>query len=349
MMQKSRIFVCLLIIAAFVVVSLPAAGSEKEPSGTVSIKYTAVAIGIGVQWGKGVLHFRGVDFPFKISGLSVADVGITSIEATGEVYNLKAAADFAGNYAAAEAGAAVGGGAGVATLENQNGVVLALQSKKIGVQFTLAAAGVKVQMLPVGDSDGDGIADDRDQCPDTPIGVKVDEKGCPLDYDGDGVAYYLDECPETPKGVKVDKRGCPLDSDGDGVPDHKDECADTPKGVSVDITGCWIAKGLEFDFNKWDIKPKYFGLLYKVFRVLQMNPTLTVEIIGHTDDVGSEQFNQELSEKRANAVRDHLVASGVSPDRLTARGMGEKDPIASNKTSEGRAQNRRIEFIPSRR
>ena len=106
MIQKSRIFVCFLIITAFVFVSLPAAGAEKKPSGTVSIKFTSVAIGIGFQWGKGVLHFRGVDFPFKVSGLSVADVGYTSIEATGKVYNLSRAADFAGGFSAAGAGVA---------------------------------------------------------------------------------------------------------------------------------------------------------------------------------------------------------------------------------------------------
>jgi len=349
MMKKSRIYVCLLIIAAFVFVTLPAAGSEKKPSGTVAIKYTAVAIGIGIQWGKGVLRFRGVDFPFKISGLNVADVGITSIDATGKVYNLKAEGDFPGTFSTTAAGVSVGGGAGVAALENQNGVIMTLQSKKIGIQLTLAAGGVKVTMLPVGDSDGDGVTDDKDQCADTPIGVKVDMKGCPLDYDGDGLAYYLDECPDTPKGVKVDEKGCPLDSDGDRIPDYKDECADTPIGVNVDITGCWIAKGLEFDSNKWDIQPKYYGLLYKAVRVLKMNPKLTVEIIGHTDDVGSDKFNQELSEKRANAVKFYLIANGISPKRLTARGMGEKDPIASNKIPEGRALNRRIEFIPSRR
>ena len=108
MIQKSRIFVCFLIIAAFVLVSLPAAGSEKKPSGTVSIKFTSVAIGIGFQWGKGVLLFRGIDFTFKVSGLNVADVGITSIEATGKVYNLSRAADFAGGFSAAAAGVSVG-------------------------------------------------------------------------------------------------------------------------------------------------------------------------------------------------------------------------------------------------
>src|ERR1035437_4701614 len=88
------------------------------------------------------------------------------------------------------------------------------------------------------DSDGDGVPDSRDMCPNTPLGVKVDENGCPLDSDGDGVPDYLDKCPNTPTGVKVDADGCPLDSDGDGVPDYLDKCPNTPTGVKVDASGC---------------------------------------------------------------------------------------------------------------
>ena len=122
MIKKSRIFVCLLTIAAMVAVSLPAAASEKKASGTVSVSFKSFAIGIGTQWGKGVLNFRGVDYPFKVSGFSVVDVGFTSIDATGTVYNLNIASDFAGTYTAGAVGIAVGGGAGAATLENQNGL-----------------------------------------------------------------------------------------------------------------------------------------------------------------------------------------------------------------------------------
>jgi len=88
------------------------------------------------------------------------------------------------------------------------------------------------------DADGDGVADDLDECPDTPSGVEVDAKGCPLDADGDGVPDYLDECPDTPSGVEVDAKGCPLDADGDGVPDYLDKCPDTPAGIVVDAEGC---------------------------------------------------------------------------------------------------------------
>ncbi|UCF69522.1 MAG: thrombospondin type 3 repeat-containing protein, partial [Acidobacteriota bacterium] len=81
---------------------------------------------------------------------------------------------------------------------------------------------------PPEDSDGDGVSDRKDACPDTPRGAIVDEKGCPIDTDGDGVPDGIDECPVTPQGWPVDETGCPLDSDGDGVPDGRDDCANTP-------------------------------------------------------------------------------------------------------------------------
>ena len=88
------------------------------------------------------------------------------------------------------------------------------------------------------DSDKDGVTDNYDKCPGTPIGVRVDRDGCPLDTDRDGVPDYLDKCPGTPAGVKVDKDGCPPDTDKDGVPDYLDKCPATPAGVKVDKVGC---------------------------------------------------------------------------------------------------------------
>jgi len=88
------------------------------------------------------------------------------------------------------------------------------------------------------DSDGDGVADNIDKCPDTPEAAAVDANGCPLDTDADGVADYLDKCPNTPEGVEVDADGCPTDSDGDKVADYLDKCPDTPEGVTVDANGC---------------------------------------------------------------------------------------------------------------
>ena len=88
------------------------------------------------------------------------------------------------------------------------------------------------------DTDGDGVRDRKDDCPDTPRGATVDEKGCPKDSDGDGVMDGIDKCPDTPDGVLVDAKGCPVDSDGDGVFDGPDKCPDTPKGATVDAKGC---------------------------------------------------------------------------------------------------------------
>lgn len=88
------------------------------------------------------------------------------------------------------------------------------------------------------DSDGDGVKDKYDQCPDTPTGALVDEYGCPLDSDGDGVYDGLDACPDTPRGAVVDITGCPLDTDKDGIFDGIDKCPDTPLNIEVDVRGC---------------------------------------------------------------------------------------------------------------
>lgn len=98
--------------------------------------------------------------------------------------------------------------------------------------------GVSYYIGRVKDTDGDGVSDPKDMCPNTPAGVAVDEFGCPLDTDNDGVADYLDKCASTPAGVKVDASGCPLDADNDGVADYLDKCANSPTGVSVDANGC---------------------------------------------------------------------------------------------------------------
>jgi outer membrane protein OmpA-like peptidoglycan-associated protein len=104
--------------------------------------------------------------------------------------------------------------------------------------FFVGAAGFSFSFFTKEDSDGDGIDDGKDLCPNTPSGVQVDEFGCPLDDDFDGVPNYIDKCSGTPRNVKVDKHGCPLNSDGDDVPDYLDLCTNTPVGVVVDEFGC---------------------------------------------------------------------------------------------------------------
>jgi len=196
------------------------------------------------------------------------------------------------------------------------------------------------------DSDGDGVADYLDICPNTPSGVRVDEKGCALDSDGDGVPDYLDKCPDTPKGIQVDEKGCPFDSDGDGVADYLDKCPNTPKGAKVNDRGCWILKGLSFDTAKWDIKPSQYPILNDVVRILERNPSMRIEIQGHTDNRGAADYNRKLSEKRAQSVMEYFLKKGISSARLTATGYGFSRPAATNTTAEGRAMNRRVELKP---
>ena len=196
------------------------------------------------------------------------------------------------------------------------------------------------------DTDGDGVPDYLDECPGTPKGVEVDEKGCPFDTDGDGVPDYLDECPGTPKGAKVDERGCPLDTDGDGVPDYLDECPGTPKGAKVDERGCWIISEALFDFNKYQIKTGFYPHLDEIITVLRENPTMVIEIQGHTDNVGSSQYNRKLSENRAKAVKNYLIKKGINDRRLIAVGFGFSRPKTTNRTEEGKALNRRVELLP---
>lgn len=196
------------------------------------------------------------------------------------------------------------------------------------------------------DSDGDGVFDDLDKCPNTPKGVKVDRFGCPIDADGDGVYDYLDQCPNTPRGVRVDQKGCPPDSDGDGVYDYIDQCPGTPKGAKVNDKGCWVLEQIQFDTGKWTIKARVYPALDDVVAVLKRNLTLRVEIQGHTDNIGSEASNRKLSGDRARAVMEYLVKKGVQAKRLSAAGYGSSRPIASNDTSEGRARNRRVELTP---
>ena len=196
------------------------------------------------------------------------------------------------------------------------------------------------------DSDGDGVTDDLDRCPDTPTGIKVDAQGCPIDTDGDGIYDYLDKCPGTPKGVRVDLKGCPVDSDGDGVYDYLDQCPGTPVGARVNAKGCWVLEGVDFDTDKWEIKPEDYVILDEVAAVLKRNPTLRVEIEGHTDNRGSEVYNKKLSEKRAEAVKNYFMNKGIEAKRLSAAGYGFSRPVASNDRREGRAQNRRVELTP---
>jgi OOP family OmpA-OmpF porin len=200
-------------------------------------------------------------------------------------------------------------------------------------------------VAPPLDSDGDGVVDEVDKCPNTPRGMEVDAQGCPLDSDGDGVIDYADKCPGTPPGVSVDSSGCPPDSDGDGVVDYLDQCPSTPVGATVNEVGCWSLKAtMLFDTNSSYIKVEAHPLLDEVVTILEKNPQIQVEIQGYADNTGTAEYNQWLSERRAKRVMDYLLTKGIVPERLKAKGYGSTRPVASNATEEGRAQNRRVEL-----
>ena len=210
-------------------------------------------------------------------------------------------------------------------------------------------APVVVPTAPV-DSDGDGVVDSQDKCPNTPAGRKVNAAGCELDSDGDGVVDGLDKCPNTPAGRKVNADGCEMDSDGDGVTDALDQCPNTPAGDRVDDKGCSLLpagfslKGVNFDNDSATLRPEAAAILDEAVAALHRYPSLKLAIGGHTDSVDTDTYNQGLSERRAQAVLDYLVSRNVAAGRLSAKGYGESEPIANNATAEGRAQNRRAEL-----
>jgi outer membrane protein OmpA-like peptidoglycan-associated protein len=178
----------------------------------------------------------------------------------------------------------------------------------------------------------------------------------PEDSDRDGIPDQFDACPGTPRGERVDNSGCPLptDADGDGVPDSDDACPNTPTGAPVDARGCLVLfeegatrlvlEGVTFVSGGTELTPEALPVLDRVAESLIADPTIRVEIAGHTDDTGYRPYNLSLSQSRAASVRRYLIGRGVSEERLVAKGYGPDDPVASNETPEGRAQNQRIEL-----
>jgi OmpA-OmpF porin, OOP family len=136
----------------------------------------------------------------------------------------------------------------------------------------------------------------------------------------------------------------PVDSDQDGVFDDKDKCPNTPKGAKVDAEGCWRLQNLNFEFDSAKLLPASEVILDEVVTVLKNNPTVKIEIEGHTDGKGSDEYNMKLSQNRADSVHKYLITKGIEAARLSTKGYGESKPIADNNTDEGRAQNRRIEL-----
>lgn len=141
------------------------------------------------------------------------------------------------------------------------------------------------------------------------------------------------------------------DDDGDGVPNSRDQCPGTPMGTEVDARGCPIEKqapivlkGVTFEFDSARLTRQAEGRLDNVAQALQSSESMRVRVSGHTDSVGSDTYNQTLSQNRADSVKRYLVGAGIDGARLTTRGYGESRPVASNETAAGRAQNRRVEL-----
>lgn len=192
------------------------------------------------------------------------------------------------------------------------------------------------------DGDGDGIVDNEDACPAEAGSSAL--SGCP-DTDGDGIANRRDKCPE--EAGSFENSGCPKesDSDGDGIADNLDACPEEKglaENVKQDLQN--IFESLQFTVNSSNIDPSSFDELDRLAQIMQDDPELRLIIRGHTDNTGNPNDNLELSVDRANAVKQYLVDQGVEAGRIAAFGYGETRPVASNDTREGREQNRRVEL-----
>ncbi|KAA1171441.1 OmpA family protein [Marinobacter salinexigens] len=225
---------------------------------------------------------------------------------------------------------------------------------QVSLGISLAFARTVGESAPAkpADSDNDGVADGQDQCPGTPAGTTVNSQGCEPDSDMDGVADSADACPNTPTGADVDSRGCELDSDNDGVVNSADQCPNTAAGADVDANGCegvtetiqTFEIEVQFPTNSSVIGDAYDDEIRRVADFLNENPGTSVEIAGHSDSVGNADYNQALSQRRAEAVASRLTdALGVDASRVSSMGYGEDEPVASNDTAAGRAENRRVE------
>ena len=220
------------------------------------------------------------------------------------------------------------------------------------------------------DTDGDGIVDSKDSCvlePEDKDGY-LDEDGCPeLDNDADGIPDVADkidgrDCrnePEDPDGYE-DADGCPdLDNDQDKVVDLDDICPNEPGPPGGDRPGCpkkpslaivtdkeiKILQQIHFAYNKSTIRPESYPVVDAVAEIMKQNPKIRIEVQGHTDNRGNKRYNQQLSEKRADAVMQALIARGIDRARLRSRGYGMDRPLVPNDTDQNRALNRRSQFI----
>jgi len=189
------------------------------------------------------------------------------------------------------------------------------------------------------------------------------EQGCDNDLDKDGISNRFDECPDTPDNTSIRSNGCPytynqavekspvkenMDLDEDGIENNVDSCPNTPNGATVDNTGCPVIEKISlqdvsFNYKSSELSTQAKAALQVIAETLKSTEE-TFEIEGHTDSAASQDYNQKLSQQRANSVMYYLASLGINPARMTAAGYGEAQPIASNDTTAGQAKNRRVKF-----
>jgi outer membrane protein OmpA-like peptidoglycan-associated protein len=201
------------------------------------------------------------------------------------------------------------------------------------------------------DTDKDGIVDIDDKCPDTKPNYKVDATGCTLDNDKDGLVNEEDLCPDLAGPLAL--KGCP-DTDGDGVSDLSDRCPNVkgtiankgcPEMAQADVKRiAVIASKIFFETNSAKLKAVSNAQLDGLVDILKRNDAVSLTIEGHTDNVGNDDYNMELSQKRTESVKAYLESKGIPASRLNAIGYGETQPIGDNTKAAGRSQNRRVEL-----
>lgn len=196
--------------------------------------------------------------------------------------------------------------------------------------------------VPPEDSDGDGVTDDKDKCPNTPAERKVGPDGCELDRDGDGVVDDEDKCPDTPANTPD---GCPPVAEA-APPVEPAPAALAPAAEPAPEPRSITLDDVNFAYDKATLRPEAREKLDQAVETLKGWGEGTVEVGGHTDSKGSEAYNMELSRRRAEAVREYLVSKGIPAEQLVTKAYGESQPIADNGNDIGRFKNRRVELKP---
>lgn len=224
--------------------------------------------------------------------------------------------------------------------------------KAIPVKVNTAMSMPAPEPPKIPDTDNDGVNDNDDKCPYHP-GPKT-KGGCP-DKDNDGVYDFEDKCPNQAGPALYG--GCP-DTDKDGIIDMDDKCPN--EAGTLANQGCpeikqeviekvnIAAKGVNFETGKAVLTEASYKQLDVIIETLKNDPSLNVDIEGHTDNKGKSENNLILSQQRADVCKDYLIKSGIDAARISSVGYGDMKPIADNTTEEGRAQNRRTEFLLKR-